>query len=59
MISCCMNCTERRQGCHSLCARYKEFREKREAIRASRAKEREYTDFTFHKKVRIKKHENR
>lgn len=46
MLSCpCKQCTERKQGCHGKCARYKEWRRVRDAGKAKRDSEMETTGY--------------
>lgn len=54
----CLNCTDRKLGCHSSCKQYKEFQKRCEEIRAKERAEKDiyagYRDYKEEKFKRLK-----
>lgn len=56
----CLNCTDRKLGCHGSCERYKEFQEKNEEIKAKERAEKDiYAGYRDYKEEKFKRLEGR
>lgn len=52
----CLNCTDRKPGCHSTCERYKDFQKQHEEIKSKeRAEKDTYTNYCGYKEEKFKR----